>query len=286
MIIQMAKPNSAPYPLGSHHRWVETLLLLVAPFLIAYILLCVILHYIGLSWILALFIAPVGLLPPCLALFWNGLTSPEEYLHVPWLSDIAVNLAYGTAEEDGIHFRKWIRHRFVRWRAIERLEYWPKSDGRISLHLYSQRAPIVFLPAQSHQNEISEGSGNESTTVEFISRKLNEAWPGKSTFVISYESPRVAKQGFLTEIMGRLSVRQRALANALLVLLSFICFYIYSAIRTEYHNYFWQVIAVLWAIALIAWIGARISRKAHRDSRERDGSREQLNSAETETNQQ
>jgi hypothetical protein len=279
----MSKPNSAPYPLGSHHRWVETLLLLVAPFLIAYILLCVILHYIGLSWILALFIAPVGLLPPCLALFWNGLTSPEEYLHVPWLSDIAVNLAYGTAEEDGIHFRKWFRHRFVRWRAIERLEYWPKSDGRISLHLYSQCSPIVFLPAQSHQNEISEGSGSKATTVEFISRKLNEEWPGKSTFVIAYEFPRVGKQGFLTEIMGRMSVRQRALANALLMLLSFMCFYTYWAIRTEYHNYFWKAIGVLWTIALMIWIGARISRKAHRDSRERDETREQLNPAETET---
>jgi len=137
-----------PYPLGSHRRWVETLLLLVAPFLIADILLCVILLNSGLGWILVPWVALIGLLSSCCALFWNDFTSAEEYLHVPWLSDITVNLAYGTAEEDGIHFRKWFRHRFVTWRAIERLEYWPKSDGRISLHLYSQRAPIIFVPAQ------------------------------------------------------------------------------------------------------------------------------------------
>jgi hypothetical protein len=255
---QMSEPNSAPHPLGSHRRWVETLLLLVAPFLITYIFLCVLLHNIGLSWILVLCVAPIGLLPPCCAVLWSGLNSADEYLHIPWLSDIAVNLAYGTAEEDGIHFRKWLRSRFVTWRAIERLEYWPERDGQISLHLYSQSAPIIFVPAQSYQNEVSEASDGESTTVEFISRKLNEEWPGKSTFVISYEPPRVRKQGSLTEIMGRLSVRQRALANALLVLLTLICFYTYLAIPVN----FWMVIGVLWTIGLVVWAYARISKLA------------------------
>ena len=256
----MSERNAVPYPLGSHRRWVETLVVLLAPFLIVYIFLLTILHEFGINWIVDFGVALIAMVPACCAILWSGLTSADEYLHIPWLSDIVVNLAYGAAEEDGIRFRKWLRSRFVTWRAIERLEYWPERDGRISLHLYSQRAPIIFLPAQSHQNEISEGSGSESTTVEFISRKLNKEWPGKSTFVIAYESPRVGKQGFLTEIMGRLSVTQRALANALLMLLSSICFYTYSAIRTRYHNYFWQVIGVLWTICLVAWACARVSK--------------------------
>ena len=255
-LIQMSERNAVPYPLGSYRRWVETLVVLLAPFLIVYILLFAIIHEFGINWIVGFGLALIAMVPACGAILWSGLTSADEYLHIPWLSDIAVNLAYGTAEEDGIHFRKWLRSRFVTWRAIERLEYWPERDGRISLHLYSRRAPIIFLPAQRCQNDVSVGSGGESTTIEFISRKLNEAWPGKSTFVISYESSRMGKQGFLTEIMGRLSVRQKALANALLMLLTLICFYTYLAIRVNFR----MVIGVLWTIGLVVWAYGRMSK--------------------------
>jgi len=278
MVIQMSEPNSVPYPLGSHRRWVETLLLLVAPFLMAYIFVCIILHDIGLTWTVVLCVALIGLVPPCCALLWNGLASADEFWHVPWLSDISLNLAYGAAEEDGIHFRKWFRHRFVTWRAIERLEYWPDLDGRISLHLYSQRSPIIFVPELPPENQAIIGvPSSGSTTVEFISQKLNQTWPGKSTFVISYKPEQTKEPGGGAVWMRRLSVRQRALANSLFMLVTLGLFYTYLAIRIGYDKYFWKAIFILWTIGLVVWIAARISQKAHRKSGDRDETGKQLN---------
>jgi hypothetical protein len=269
--MRMSEHNILPYPLGSHRQWIETLLLLVAPFLIAYIVLCVILHEIGLSWIFVFCVALIGLVPPCWGLLWNGLTSADEYWHVPWLSDISISLAYGSAEEDGIRFRKWFNRRFVTWRAIERVEYWPEFDGQISLHLYSQRSPIVFVPDLPPENQASIGAlGSRSTTVEFISRKLNETWPGKSTFVISHKPSQTKEPGFLAVTMRGLSVRQRALANALFMLLTLELFYVYLAIRIGYHKYFWTAIAVFWAAGLIVWVCARVSRKSRTRQTPRD----------------
>ena len=45
----MVAENAAQYPLGSHRRWVETLFLLGAPFLITYILAWIFFHSLATS---------------------------------------------------------------------------------------------------------------------------------------------------------------------------------------------------------------------------------------------
>jgi hypothetical protein len=271
----MSEHNGVPHPLGSQRRWAETLLLLLSPFLIVYLLLCAILHDAGISWTFDFLIALIGIVPPCVALFWNGLSSEGEDFHVPWLSDIAANLAYGAAEDEGIHFRKWFRRHFVSWRAIARLEYWPDLDGRISMYLFSQRWPIVFIPDLSVDTQNIMGPPRSgSTTVEFISRKLNETWPGKSTFVISYRPPQT-KPGFIAATMRTFSARQKALANALFMLLTLLLYFMYLAIRIGYAEYFWKAIIVLWAVGLIMWVCARLLRKRSTRSTDRHKGLEQ-----------
>lgn len=255
----MPEDSAIPYPLGSHRRWVETLFLLLSPFLVAYIFLCVILHKVGIAWTFDFTIALMLMAPPGCALFWNGLKADGEQFHFPWLSDIAANLAYGEAKEDGIHFRKWFRHRFVKWRAIERLEYWPEVDGRVTLNLYSQRSPIIFIPEQQTPT-IGARESSGSTTVEFISRKLNETWPGKSTFVISYEAAGTEKPGLFAKMSSKLTVRQKALASALGMLLTLFLFYAYMAVRIGLDQYYWKVIGALWAVGFIILIWARITK--------------------------
>jgi hypothetical protein len=219
--------NSVSYLLGSPSRWLETLALLVAPFLGIYFLLARCLRILGLasglSWIFAFLL----LIPAIGALFWNGLQLRDAYLRLPWLSNIAANLAHGTAEEDGIHFRKWFRRRFVGWRGIESVEYWPDRDGRIALHLFSQPSPIIFVP-----ESISEEGGLQSAnpgTVDFISRKLSEAWPHKPPFTICYSAPK--DRNALSVWVSRLPPRQRTRLYTLGLALTLILFYAYLAFR-------------------------------------------------------
>jgi hypothetical protein len=270
----MPEGSATPYPLGSHRRWVETLLLLLSPFLIAYIFLCLALHGMGITWKFVFLIALIAQVPPGCGLFWNGLKADGEQFHVPWLSDIAANLAYGEAKEDGIHFQKWFRHRFVRWRAIQRLDYWPDVDGRITLNLYSQRSPIIFIPEQQRP-AIGAHQSSGSPTVDFISRKLNETWPGKSTFVISYEPPKTGKPVFFPKMLSGTTVRRNAVAHTLGLLLTLFLFYAYMAIRIGLDQYYWKVIVALWFVGLIIWIWARISKVRHFSAPSNDDNLEQ-----------
>lgn len=47
----MVAENAAQYPLGSHQRWIETLFLLGAPFLITYILAWILFHSLAVAWL-------------------------------------------------------------------------------------------------------------------------------------------------------------------------------------------------------------------------------------------
>ncbi|HKV92187.1 MAG TPA: hypothetical protein VJW20_06545 [Candidatus Angelobacter sp.] len=200
------------HPLGSRRRWLETLLLLVASFLTAIVVFFLVTrpkHHSG-AYVFGIII------PAFLAFFVQSWLSPETDSYLPWMSRIIVNLAYGRAEEEGIHYREWFMHHFVSWKAIARLEYWPDSDGRILLHLYSRQSPVVFLPDQTKHNAALTSSPG---TVDFISQKLNETWPHKSTFLICFEKAPTQKPAILTAYLRRLGLRQRALANALLMVL-------------------------------------------------------------------
>ena len=240
------------YALGSRRRWLEMFLLFIAPLLIAYVLLCVPFYDIWANWMAFVSAAPMFVF----VLVLHG--------RFRWVSEIAENLAYGAATEDGIRFRKWFRYRFVAWRAIERLEYWPERGGRIDLHLYSEPAPITFIPECPPEQALGT-QANGVSAVEFISRKLGEAWPGNSTFVISYEAAPSKQPGFFTARMARLTVRQRALANALFMLMGLVLsFHAMGAI--------WRAVGSLWAhlivllsaltLALAAWAWDLLSGKA------------------------
>lgn len=219
--------NSVSYPLGSPSRWLETLALMVAPFLGVYFLLARSLRIFGFTSGFSWIFASLLLIPAMGALFWNGLQSRDAYLRLPWLSNIAANLAHGSAEEDGIHFRKWFRRRFIGWRGIANAEYWPERDGRIELHLFSQASPIIFVP------ELAAGeSAPQSTsagTVDFISRKLSETWPHRPPFTICYSAPQ--DRNALAVLVAKLPPRQRARLYALGLALTLVLFYGYVAFR-------------------------------------------------------
>lgn len=257
------KHDAVGYPLGSPSRRLETLVLLVAPFLAIYFLIARYLRIFGLpsgsSWA----VACLMLIPAIGALLWNGFQSRDTSWRVPWLSAIAANLAHGAADEDGIHFRKWFHRRFVEWRGIESVEYWPDRDGRIALHLFSQATPIIFVPELA-----PEESGPQSmstSTVDFISRKLSDTWPHKPPFTICYSAAQ--DRNPLTVAIAKLPPRQRAWLHALGLALTLTLFYGYMALRWSVEQYYLRIIGLLFALALILWLSARVgnTRKAQSD---------------------
>ncbi len=264
--MKTAPPNHHfRYPLGSRRQWRETLLLLVLPPLIVSALLWMLLRLTGIDLVFSTFGALVCFIAASLVPLLND--SFEKGTEAHWLSDITVSLAYGWAEEDGIHFRKWFRKQFVSWKAISSIEYWPERGGWIDLHLYSERLPVVFIPESPNRRTPAGVAFGASETVEYISWKLNQTWPGHSTFLISFENPHREARGFMARALRNLSLRQKAIANSFIVLLGVILFYTYLAIRIAYRQS-WKVVAVILVGLLIVQICLRFSRKSKSTNRQ------------------
>jgi hypothetical protein len=254
----MSQP-SLSYPLGSHRQWRETLAALLVPPVIASVLLCIISQCIGGAFGVGIGIAVVFFVAAVGVVVLNGLNLPGTDETIRWLSDITVNLSHGWAAEDGIHFRKWFRRRFVSWKSIARVEYWPDRQGRIELYLYSQRSPVVFMTARHGHTDAA--AAGESGAVNYISLKLKETWPGSSTFLTSFENGH-SKPGPLATWLGKLSIWQKAFANVLLMLLILLLVYTYVAIRIATRQYFWKAMAVIWGFLVIGWFCLRLLRKS------------------------
>jgi hypothetical protein len=231
--------------------------MLVVPFLVAYPLLPVILpdeDPVSFLW----------LIPVCIAFLWNGFYSSRSSSrdwHVPWFSSIDAGLAYGFADEDGIHFCKWFKHNFVKWRGIARVEYWPDRNRLLYLHLYSQLSPVIFAPnaPSEKQGRIPDG---EPDTVDYISKKLEETWPGRSTFLICLENPAAKPQGTLFRVLSNLGIGR----NTFFGLLSILFGYFYLAFRLRLEDKpFWVVRGAVWGLFLvvcvIAWACSKLVRK-------------------------
>jgi len=160
---------------------------------------------------------------------------------IPWLGDIVDHLSYGWATDHGIHYRKWFRWRFVEWKQIETVEYWPERDGRIDLHLFPLISPVVFIPELSSAKE-----SHARSTVDFISAKLSQTWPGKSPFLISFQSPCSAKISSTCRANAKSVVTGSAFALGFSMLLLTIASYGYWLIRDRY-RYLWLYIAAICA---------------------------------------
>src|ERR1700742_2286524 len=218
----MQEHNPAFYPLGSRRRWMESLLLLFAPFLIAQISIFLVMLSREQYWAPAMsmtILLSISLFIPTIVPTYFTSSTDE---HSPLLNNTVLNLAYGRVNENGIYYREWFRNRFVSWKGVARLEFWPESDGRVVLHLYSQLSPVVFIPDSSRESIPEHDESQAPSTVDFISQKLNETWPGKAPFLICLESPKKYKG--ISGRLEKLNVRQRAIAKAVItVLLLFAC---------------------------------------------------------------
>jgi hypothetical protein len=234
--ILMAQKAHIRYPLGSAQRSLELSVLLVAPFFVVYVLAPLVSRKVLAPLALRKVLPPLVLRnlefgPPdflVLAFLQIALLSfiffGEGTKQLPWLDYLADNLAYGWAEDDGIHFRKWFRRRFVSWRGIQRLEYWPDRGRRIDLHLYSEASSVVFMPQASGWKERDRGDAG-SDTLDYIYRKLEEAWPGRSTFLICYERPGHTNYEGLRR--HKPSLRIKAFLTAGIILLILLLSYVF-----------------------------------------------------------
>lgn len=220
--------NPVFYHLGSRQRWIESLLLLFAPFLIAQISILLVVHRYHQNWTLAVLTAFALSIPLFTGVIAQTFFSTQTDKHAPLLSNSVLNLAYGRAEENGIYYREWFRHRFVSWKGVARLEFWPESDNRVVLHLYSQHSPVVFIPDSSRGNLSDQDQSHAPSAVDFISQKLNETWPGKAPFLICFESPKTYRG--INGLLGKLNVRQRAVANASITLLLLFAYSTYGVL--------------------------------------------------------
>ena len=244
------------YPLGSRQRRIETLLLLGAPFLITYILAWILLHSLAIGWIFYYLIGMTWVMTLGFSVLIGG---PG---HIPWLSRIMVNLAYGRADESGIYYREWFRWRFVSWKGIARLEYWPECDGRILLHLYSRQSPVTFVPAESDYHQSSGSPADAPSTVDFAAHQMNNAWPGKSAFLICYEPPQPQQGGLTSDLLRNLTPRQRAVANACLLLIFQIGFCLYMLARMGNPMTLLIMLAVISVAGVVLELSARQSRRS------------------------
>jgi hypothetical protein len=256
----MLQQSQTRYPLGSSRQWRETLVLLVVPLLITSALFRIFLQYVGISFASSVASGIFFFFGALVVSLWSDSNSPRDEI-VPGLTDITVNLAHGWAEDDGIHFKKWFRRRFVSWRGIARAEYWPDRQGRIDLHLYSQRSPVVFVAPRPRQEQAGVATG-EPETVNYVSLKLNQACPGHSTFLISFEKDR-KEAGTILSSVDRLSIRGKACVNALLMFIGGIIVYALVTIWAAYPRpLFWKGVAVIWGLLLIQWLRPRLLRKS------------------------
>lgn len=248
------------YPLGSRARWLVSLVLLLLPILAVWVIL---------RWIVpeAALLVMLWVIPLFAGLLWYGLDSKlliNRDWHVPWFSDINASLAYGSAEEVGIYYRKWLRRRFVKWKGIERVEFWPEYGGRVDLYLFNRWAPVVF--AQHRESD---------ETVGYISRKLEEAWPGHSTFLICIDEPPDKDAGLVSKIsstagMGRnvvymVTIALLAAFQATIELLS----YDDDFPSVWHRKLLLRAAGVLAGVVLVVWIAEILSRRARGDAAKR-----------------
>jgi hypothetical protein len=248
----MPEHKPARHPLGSRRRWLTSLLLLCFTCVPLYVIPRIVFPDIA-------FLVFLCAIPGWIAVLGIGLDSghfSDRDWHVPWLSDIGVNFASGSAEEEGIYFQEWFRRRFVSWRGIARLEYWPDRSRRIDLLLFNRMSPVVFT--------VEDGSD----TVDYISRKLEETWPGRSTFLVSYHKPHEGEPGFTSKLTDTLGLGR----NVLSMLLVMSVVYGYAVIQFRVRlirlptlvpesKIISKSLLVVWSVFLILWAVASLSRK-------------------------
>ncbi len=233
--LRSKRRSNAQHTLGSPGRWVETMVWLAAPTVIVHIGLCLFIHSDGNTWTVSVIFAISALIVYCAAAYLFGTSPPALQIHASWpiLMD---SLAFGWADEEGIHFRKWFRWHVTPWKAIVRLEYWPDRGGQIDLHLASQPDPVTFLPAP----QSTEPAEKAAESVGFIAERLERAWPGKSAFVVSM-SPPDEKLSFIAKLTRRFSPRQKATTHAVLMMFLSIAFYVFTTLylKVRYHSRLW-----------------------------------------------
>jgi len=246
------------YPLGSRTRWLVSMVLLPLPILAVWIIL---------RWLVpeAALLVMLWVIPLFAGLLWYGFDSTlNRDWHVPWFSDINASLAYGSAEETGIYFRKWFRRHFVKWKSIERVEFWPEFGGRVDLYVFNRWAPVVF--AQHSKSDES---------VAYISRKLEEAWPGHSTFLICIGKPPDTDAGLVSKITSTAGMGRNVVYMVMLVLLGAFQAAVESLsydhdFPSDWHRKMLQrVVAVLAGVVLVVWIAEIFSRRAPADNTKR-----------------
>jgi len=251
------------YTIGSRHQWRQTLVLLLLTPLIASALFGVFLRSVGFPLIANFSVGLCFFVTALVALLWNGPESSGDQI-ARWLADITVNLAHGWAEDDGLHYQKWFRRRFVSWKGIARVEYWPDLHGRIELHLYSQRSPVVFVAPLAGEGQAGGVGAGQDGTASYIAQKLNQTWPRRSPFLISFQNTR-RKGATIPRFLAGLSPVQKACANVFLMFLAAIGFYAYSKFYRAYLQQYWKVAAVIWVLILIGRFWSRLRRKSKID---------------------
>jgi hypothetical protein len=246
------------YPLGSRARWLVSMVLLPLPILAVWIILRSIVPEAPLLVMLWV----IWVIPVFAGLLWYGFDSKlNRDWHVPWFSDINAGLAYGSAEEKGIYFRKWFRRHFVKWKSIERVEFWPEYGGRVDLYLFNRWAPVVF--AQHSKSD---------ETVAYISRKLEETWPGHSTFLICIGKPPDKDAGFVSKITSTVGMGRNVVYMVMIALLVAFQEAVESLsydhdFPSDWHRKMLRgAVAVLAGVVLVVWIAETLSRRARTDA--------------------
>lgn len=133
-------PEAIRYRLGSVALKRLSLAAVFASLSISSVLLWIFSEAVGGSEGFSLAAALIFFLTGWGLLFLSDFDSSDT---IAWLNDIVDHLSYGWAAEDGIHYRKWLRWRFVAWKQVERVEYWPERGGRVDLHLFPLISPIT-----------------------------------------------------------------------------------------------------------------------------------------------
>ena len=61
-----------------------------------------------------------------------------------WTEFVLKDLADGFTCDSGIYYREFVRWHFAAWNSIDRLEYWPRRNHRITMLRGSRPLPIQF----------------------------------------------------------------------------------------------------------------------------------------------
>ena len=61
-----------------------------------------------------------------------------------WVEFVLKDLADGFTSDAGIYYREILQWHFVEWNSIDRLEYWPRRNHRITMLRGNRPLPIQF----------------------------------------------------------------------------------------------------------------------------------------------